>query len=277
MTQQVALPMQEYLNRNIKEIIKEFPPVVGVLNQYNIGCVTCGLGTCLFKDIIEIHAVDVQEEAELMAGIARIIYPDRAVSIQRIERKSRPSSGQTAYSPPMRELVDEHTLIKRWLAIIPGVVADIDVASDSGRQVIRQGIDFIRSYADKFHHAKEEDILFEYFDENLDIIKTICADHENARSRVRLILTALDRQDKDTIAVHLAAYAELLTEHIKKEDEVLYRWMDRNLSMTQVGELFSRFQEKDREFGDTPARYEELVAQLEKKFYRLGGAKHDRV
>ncbi len=266
MTQQLGLSMQEYLDKNIKEIIEEFPPVADVLNRYDIGCVSCGLGSCLFKDIIEIHTLDPGEEAALMAGIARIIYPDREVAIPRIERKSRPPAGESAYSPPMKRLVDEHQLIKRWAAIIPRIIADLDVATESGRQLIRRGIDFIQSYADKFHHAKEEAILFKCFDENLDIIKTICADHENARARVRGMLTALDRQDRDTIATHLKAYQELLTEHIKKEDDILYRWMDRNLSITQVGELFSRFREKDEEFGDMPLKYEAFISQLEKIF-----------
>ena len=32
-----------------------------------------------------------------------------------------------------------------------------------------------------------------------------------------------------------------MSEHIKKEDEILYPWIDRNLSLTQVGELFGKF------------------------------------
>lgn len=258
--------MQEYLDKNIKEIIEEFPPVADVLTRYDIGCVSCGLGTCLLKDIVEIHALDPKAEATLLAGITRIIYPDRAVVIPRIERKSRLPAVATVYSPPMKKLVDEHRLIKRWVAIIPGIIEGLDVATESGRQLIIQSIDFIQSYADKFHHAKEEAILFKYFDENLDIIKTICADHENARARVKEMLAALDRQDKTTIAAQLKAYRELLTEHIKKEDEILYRWMDRNLSITQIGELFSRFHKKDEEFGNTPEKYQEFITQLEKKF-----------
>lgn len=265
MTQQLGLSMQEYLDRNIKEIIAEFPPVADVLNRYDIGCVTCGLGTCLFKDIVEIHALDPGAEAALLAGVARIIYPGREVAIPGIERKNQPQSKKIAYSPPMKKLVDEHGLIKRWVAIVPGIIGKLDLSTEPGRQVVSQGIDFIRSYADKFHHAKEEAILFKYFDENLDIIKTICADHENARARVREMLAALDRRDKETIAVNLAAYAALLTEHIKKEDDILYHWMDRNLSMTQIGDLFSKFSEKDKEFAGTPEKYQEFITQLEKK------------
>ena len=265
MMQQLGLSMQEYLDKNIKDIIREFPRVADALNRHNIGCVTCGLGTCLFKDIVEIHALDPVEEAALLAEISRVIYPDREVAIPRIERKSRPQSRETAYSPPMKKLVDEHLLIKRLLAMIPGIIEGLDLSTEPGRQVIRQSVDFIRSYADKFHHAKEEDILFKCFDGNLDIIKTICADHENGRARVREILAALERQDRETVISNLEAYAALLTEHIKKEDDILYRWMDRNLTMSQIGELFSRFSEKDKEFAGTPEKYQELITRLEKK------------
>ena len=118
------------------------------------------------------------------------------------------------------------------------------------------------------HHAKEEDILLKYFDENLDIIKTIYEDHENARAHVKAMLEGLDKKDKGAVSEHLNAYQELLTEHIKKEDEILYPWMDRNLSITQVGELFSRFNGKDEELNDTPEIYEGLINKLEKNFKR---------
>ena len=266
MVSQTVSPMQEHLDRNVKEVVRDYPAVAGVLESHGIGCVTCGLGTCQLKDIIEIHALDAEAEAALMSGIAGIIYPGRDVALPRSPRKSQPAVGPAAYSPPMKELVDEHSVIKRWLAIIPAIAGSLDTGSEAGRAVISQGIDFIRSYADRFHHAKEEDILFKYFDQGADIIKTICSDHENARERVRLMRAALDSRDDDTVRAQLAAYGELLSEHIKKEDEVLYRWMDRRLTMKQVGELYSKFQEKDREFGDAPNRYVELLAGLEQRY-----------
>jgi hemerythrin-like domain-containing protein len=240
--------------------------VADVLKDYEIGCVSCGLGTCLLKDIVGIHNLDPKEEADLITRISRVIYPDREVIVSPIERKNKPQASQGGYSPPLKKLVDEHTLIKRWVAMIPRVINYLNLASESDRQLIRQGIDFIQGYADKYHHAKEEDVLFKCFDENLNIIKTMCADHENARSRVRQMLAALDRQDKATLAKQLEAYHDLLTEHIQKEDEILYHWMDRNLSITQIGELFAKFNEKDQEFGDKPKKYAEFVKQIEAKF-----------
>ena len=100
----------------------------------------------------------------------------------------------------------------------------------------------------------------------MDIIKTIYEDHENARAHVKAMLEGLDKKDKEAVSEHLNAYQELLTEHIKKEDEILYPWMDRNLSITQIGELFSKFNEKDEELDDTPKIHEGFINRLEENF-----------
>jgi hemerythrin-like domain-containing protein len=255
--------MEEYLNKSIKAIINQFPEIADSLNEYNIGCVPCGVGSCLLKDIVEIHNLLPEEEQELMARIAGVIYPDREVKIPEIKRKNEARPKEISYSPPMQKLVNEHTLIKRWVAMIPEVIKNLDVESEEGRQLVIDGIEFIRSYADKYHHAKEEEVLFKCFDEGLDIIKTMCEDHETGRAHVRAMLVALDKRDKKAVSEHLQAYQELLSEHIKKEDEILYPWMDRSFTITRVGELFAKFNEKDEEFGDVPKRCEGFVNKLE--------------
>jgi len=258
--------MEEYLNKGIKEIITRFPEVADILDEYNIGCVSCGVGTCLLKDIVEIHNLPVEDEQALMARIAKVIYPDREIKIPQITRKPQAGTREIKYSPPMKKLVDEHVLIMRLVALIPGIVKSMEMESEEGRQLIYNSVDFIRSYADKYHHAKEEDILFKCFDENLDILKAMHEDHEKARGHVKAVLKALDKRDKKAVGEHLSTYGELLTKHIKKEDEILYPWMDRNLSITQIGELFSKFSNIDEQFGDAPEKYEEFIGKLEEKF-----------
>lgn len=261
--------MEEYLNTPIKELISKFPIVGKILEDYDIGCVPCSIGSCLFKDIIEIHNLTEEEEQELMAKIAETIYPDRVIPIPKIERKTKGRSQEIRYSPPLRKLVDEHALIKRCIALMPQVSEYLDVESAEDRKVLSGIADFIRSYADKFHHAKEEEILFKYFDENLDILKAMLEDHRQARNHVMNLLDALEIKDKDAIVKHLGSYHDLLTEHIKKEDEILYPWMDRNLSVKQVGELFSKFSEVDEITGnDVVARCKTFVSQLEEKQIR---------
>ncbi len=258
--------LQEYMNKGIKDVISRFPAVADVLEQYNIGCAPCTEGSCLLKDIVDIHNLSPEDERALMAQIAEVIDRGGQVEATAVRRMPQAKPKDIEYSPPLRQLVDEHVLIKRWLALIPKFVESLDVESEEGRRLILAAVDFIRSYADKYHHAKEEEILFKYFDENSDILRTMHADHEKARSHVRAVLEALERRDKDAIAEHLTAYGELLAGHILKEDEILYRWMDRNLSMTQVGELFSKFAEVDEKMDkEVIDRCKTFVVRLEKE------------
>ena len=257
--------MEAYLNKGIKEIIDQHPDVENILNEYEIGCGPCTVGICLLKDIVEIHRLPADKEQELMARITKTIDPEAEVKLPEAKETTSPEPKEFNYSPPMKKLVDEHVLIKRWIALIPEVVKGLDVESQAGRQLVLDGVDMIRSYADKFHHAKEEDILFKYFDENSDILKVMHADHKQARGHVQAILEALEKKNKSAIAERLLAYAELLTEHIRKEDEILYPWMDRNLSTRQVGELFSKFNAADEQMGFSPQKYETFIDSLEKK------------
>jgi len=258
--------METYLNKGIKEVIDQFPVVEDILNEYDIGCAPCTVGTCLLKDIVEIHNLPADREQEMMTRIAKTIYPDREIEIPQIKRKIEAEPKEMKYSPPMKKLVDEHVLIKRLVALLPEIVKNLDVDSDEGRQLVIDTVEFIRFYADKYHHAKEEDILFKYFDENLDILKVMHEDHTQARSHVKAILAALERKDKTTVAKHLTAYGELLTEHIKKEDEILYPWLDKNLSDTQIGELFAKFNETDEHIGYSPIKYEAFINRVEESF-----------
>jgi hemerythrin-like domain-containing protein len=258
--------MEAYLDKSIKEVINQFPAVEKILDEYGIGCGPCSVGSCLLKDIVEIHSLPEDQEREMMARIASLIHSGKVIKIPPARKKAEPRAEGIKYSPPLKKLVQEHALIKRWVALIPEVARNLDMDSKEGRQLVLDGVDFIRSYADKYHHGKEEEILFKYFDENLDILQVMHEDHKQARARVRAILEALDRKDKEGIAEHLTAYGALLTEHIRKEDDILYPWMDKNLSMAQIGELFSKFHEADEQIGYPPTKYEAFVNHLEKKF-----------
>ncbi|MBI3991517.1 MAG: hemerythrin domain-containing protein [Candidatus Omnitrophica bacterium] len=291
--------MEKYLNKGIKDVISEFPEVAGILNEYNIGCAPCNVGSCLLKDIVQIHNLSFDEERELMKRIAGVIYPGQNVKVPEIKRKPSSKSGEMKlsglkarsflsgipesrfipglkagvlkrrgmkYSPPIKKLVDEHILIKRWIALIPRVIEYLDIEPEGGKGLLINGIDFIRSYADKFHHAKEEEILFKYTDPDLDIIKVMLKDHETARAHVKALLKAIEENDRPGMIEHLNAYRELLSEHIKKEDEILYPWIDRNLSTRDVGELFVKFNDADRKIGEeVPEKYGKLVETAEER------------
>ena len=51
--------MQRHLGRPVQEVIAEFPGVQAVLSDIGIGCATCAMGTCLLREIIEVHGLSV--------------------------------------------------------------------------------------------------------------------------------------------------------------------------------------------------------------------------
>jgi hemerythrin-like domain-containing protein len=259
-------PMEKHRKTPIKEMIDRFPQVGAILEDFGIGCVPCSVGTCLFSDILEIHNLAPGDEEALMARIAGVVAPGQTVRLPETG-KSRPSRPVgIAYSPPMKRLVEEHALIKRFLVLVPEIAGRLDLESEGDRELISRGVDFIRGYADRYHHAKEEDILFGCFDPELDILKAMHEDHRRGRDRVKGILDSLERRDGEGVSENLHGYAEILSEHIKKEDEILYPWMDRNLSTRKVGELFAAFREVDERFREAREGYEAFVEKLEDQF-----------
>lgn len=174
--------MERHLERNIKEVIAEFPAVEAILSEYDIGCAACAVGTCLLRDIIEVHGLSEDQERAVMERIAKAIFPGREVSIPLLARKSpAPRAKSAGFSPPVKALVDEHVVIKRLLALVPWIRDRLTDHADEGIEAARTAVEFIRTYADRFHHAKEEDILFGYFDSGMEILASMRREHDTAR------------------------------------------------------------------------------------------------
>lgn len=240
--------MADVLGRYIKDIITGYPAVGDILARSNIGCVTCSVGTCLLKDVVGIHNLSESQEQALFAAIAEAIFPGQRMPLPKTERKGAPVAPRKL-SPPVQDLVDEHVNIKRAIALLPVLTLALrERLSPALVSDISHAIEFIRQYADRFHHAKEEDILFKYFDAQLDVLQVMHKEHEIGRQHVRSALAALVQGNADGVAEYLGAYGALLTEHIRKEDEILYPWMNSQLTDSQVGQLFSKFRAVDEQF-----------------------------
>ncbi len=65
--------MEDYMNRQMKELIEEYPALNDLLAEYDIGCGPCTVGICLLKDIVQIHQMGEEKEKELMSRIGEVI------------------------------------------------------------------------------------------------------------------------------------------------------------------------------------------------------------
>jgi len=59
-----------------------------------------------------------------------------------------------------KALVEEHQLILRMIGLLEKNAPQTAAGDYRNWQFYLDGIEFIRNYADRYHHAKEEDVLF---------------------------------------------------------------------------------------------------------------------
>lgn len=252
--------MLAHLDSNIKDLMASHPGLGALLESEGIGCANCGLGTCRTRDILEIHNLDTARIRTLLEGMGRIIHGGAPFEVPDIQRKAVPEND--GFCPPLQAMVREHAHILRVIACLPALGRILDRDPD-GYDWAEEVLTFVRNYADRFHHAKEEDVLFRFFDGDSDIIQAMLADHGEGRGHVAAAADGIARRDAEQVRRSLAAYGELLRGHIHREDTVLYPWMDRTLSMRQVGELFAGCAAAERPFGKLPQELEAFVGRLE--------------
>lgn len=172
-------------------------------------------------------------------------------------------------------LVNEHKLILRMIALLERNAARTAAGSYSNWQFYLDGIDFIRNYADRFHHAKEEDVLFEALIKNgmpreNSPIAAMLMEHDQGRAHVRAMeAAAVDAlagktADLASLSENALAYVELLREHIAKEDGILYPLAERVVADTLRDEIVAGYAAAEaRTPADFSARYQALVQKYE--------------
>jgi hemerythrin-like domain-containing protein len=144
-------------------------------------------------------------------------------------------------------------------------------------QFYLDGVDFIRNYADRFHHAKEEDVLFEALVQNgmprqNSPIAAMLMEHDQGRAYVGAMEAAAQRAlsgeqgQEGTIAENALAYAALLRDHIAKEDEILYPLAERVIPDTmREGIVAGYASAEEKTPADFTARYEAVVVGYERE------------
>jgi len=133
---------------------------------------------------------------------------------------------------PIGPLMHEHRLIERMIAIIRREKERITKTNTLNAVLIDTAVDFIRTYADRTHHGKEEDILFrdlvmkKMTPEHEKIMQELIDEHKFARRITGDLVKAKEdylkdgkEHDLDEIVGHLNTLVEFYPEHIRKEDK----------------------------------------------------------
>jgi len=175
---------------------------------------------------------------------------------------------------PIKKLMDEHQVILRGIDILEKGITYLNDGTNVPPEKFRQLIDFIRNYADKYHHAKEEDILFikmqnAGFPVDGGPIGVMLADHEQGREYVKEIEAGVelleqgDESGKEKIIKNSAGYAALLRSHIHKEDNVLYPMAVNALGQDGINSMIPDFEKVEENQAGVEQKYIKLLDSLE--------------
>lgn len=163
--------------------------------------------------------------------------------------------------------MNEH---KNILRAIDGLLTQStkdEAAGAISRNFYQSEIDFIRNYADKFHHAKEEDILF--IELNKDSTNMHCNpteqmiyEHDLGRQYIKELAAGLEINNLAGVLAGARGYGNLLKDHIYKEDNILYPMADEALSHEVKDQLLEKFEKIAREYSEANKPYELFLNNL---------------
>ncbi len=180
---------------------------------------------------------------------------------------------------PVEILSNEHRVIEIVLDCLDRMVEKVQAGGALDLNDARAAVDFIRNFADRCHHGKEEERLFPAMvrkgvpSEN-GPIGVMLFEHERGREFVAGMagaLEALERGDKAGTAqftFNAEQYVQLLHAHIHKEDMILFPLANRVMTEADQTGLLKEFDvvEKEHMGAGTHEKYLELAESLAAKY-----------
>jgi hemerythrin-like domain-containing protein len=166
---------------------------------------------------------------------------------------------------PVDTLEGEHRVIQSVLDAMEREAAAIQAGHPLRKQFWLEVSDFLEHFADGYHHAKEEDLLFPVLAERGIAeeggpIGCMKHEHVEGRSLRQQIQDAATDGDAGAVVTAAREFVFLLREHIDKEEMVLFRLARQILNAKKEAALEESFARVQRE--QPSSRYLELATKL---------------
>ena len=182
-------------------------------------------------------------------------------------------------TPAIETLTNEHRVIERVLGSLESFALEGGLVRPDARALVADYGRFFREFADRIHHAKEEDRLFVAmveagFPRESGPIAVMLAEHVVGRSHVGGLVEVgagqgeLSGPERARVAGHAEEYVPLLRAHIQKEDNILYPMALRHVAPARIEALGEEFEALERSAAgeEGSARFLDLAERLAREF-----------
>lgn len=157
---------------------------------------------------------------------------------------------------PTQMLEDEHLVIAKVVGAAPVLADRLDAGQRVDVETLQQIVNFMRTYADRCHHGKEEELLFPLLvKKGVPIegcpIGALTMEHVKGRMLVKGLADALEAYQKgdpegiQAVIQSLRGIGELYPGHIWKEDYLLFPLTQKVLAPEELQALLREFEQVD--------------------------------
>ncbi|MBI1760280.1 MAG: hemerythrin domain-containing protein [Acidobacteria bacterium] len=179
-------------------------------------------------------------------------------------------------SRPTHQLRHEHRVIEKVLRALDGICWRLENATPVPVPALRQTLDFLRHYADRLHHAKEEQHLFPLLEQSgiedeHGALGFLRQEHTTERELLSELELALDEYQAGDphasarFALAARQFSQHLLHHIQQEDALLFRLAEALLDEPDKEELTWSLLHAQGQVGAHEAQhYEQTAEALEK-------------
>jgi hemerythrin-like domain-containing protein len=180
---------------------------------------------------------------------------------------------------PTEELILEHKAIKMMLGIMGKIAENMQNEKDVEINDVKEIVNFLKTFADKCHHGKEENVLFPALlatgipSEN-GPIGVMLYEHTQGRAYIQAMHDGAENWENhdaalaQSIANAMLNYSTLMQNHILKEENVLFVLADQRLSAPKQEEILAKFEQIEEEVvgHGIHEKFHELLNQLKAKY-----------
>lgn len=153
------------------------------------------------------------------------------------------------------DLSHDHQLILKSLGILRSKAAAWLNDRPGAYEDCRALLTSLKKFADRCHHGKEESALFPKLMQagmpaDTGPLRVLLFEHDQARDLMRGMEQAVEAKYPSHFALFAKRYAELLEQHIAKEDDVLFVKANEILSREDDEALLRHFEEIEHAIGE---------------------------
>lgn len=176
---------------------------------------------------------------------------------------------------PIGPLMIEHRLIEKMITLMDEEIAKMKEFNKANPLFINTAVDFIRMYADRTHHGKEEDILFRDLEKkdlspnHNKIMGELLEEHKWARYMVAKLVDEKNEYEKgnidklNEIITTMNELTKFYPKHIEKEDKHFFIPVMKYFTREEQDKMLEEFWEFDKTL--IHEKYKKVVENLQNR------------